>query len=181
MDNYRSRLGKSEVIISFKGKRFSWNCGPKATCLPTYVPHILFLGAPRINRLNYSLFVMPQSVFPRTYAKCNALAQTSFESTRNAHTNSDKYCFPARATSVGLSTNMCIDIRHGCKCEHGCECKYEHIYICVYMNMNMNMDMNNYEHWSIILPAMRSGDNNFGSSSGGILALLCLHNQNYNH
>ena len=47
MDNYRSRLGKSDVILSFKGKRFSWNCGPKATCLPTYVPHILFLGAPR--------------------------------------------------------------------------------------------------------------------------------------
>ena len=29
------------------------------------------------------------------------------------------------------------------------------------MNMNMDMDMNNYQHWSITLPAMRSCDNNF--------------------
>ena len=29
------------------------------------------------------------------------------------------------------------------------------------MNMDMDMDMNNYQHWSITLPAMRSGDNNF--------------------
>ena len=36
----------------------------------------------RINRLNYSLFFMPQNVFRRMHAKCNALVQTSFDRTR---------------------------------------------------------------------------------------------------
>jgi hypothetical protein len=45
-----------------------------------------------INRLNYSLFFMPRNVFPRMHAKCNALAQTSFESTRK-HTKFMKNLF----------------------------------------------------------------------------------------
>ena len=45
-----------------------------------------------INRLNYSLFFMPQNVFRRMHAKCNALAQTSFESTRK-HTEFMKNLF----------------------------------------------------------------------------------------
>ena len=76
---------------------------------------------------------MPQNVFPRMHAKYNALAQTSFESVRK-HTKFLKNLF-VRAASVGPSTNMCMDIRHGCKCEqcHECECKYEHEYIYRYV------------------------------------------------
>ena len=47
--------------------------------------------------------------------------------------------------------------------------------------MNMNMNMNTYGHWSIIMLVMGSGGSTIRSSSGGILALLCLHNQKYNH
>ena len=55
----------------------------------------------------------------------------------------------------------------------------------VYMNMNMDMDMNmnmnvhvsTYGHWSIMLLVKRFGGSNLISSSGGIAALLCLHNQ----
>ena len=46
------------------------------------------------------------------------------------------------------------------------------------MNMNMNMDVDTYGHWSIIiLLAKRFGGSNLLSNSGGIAALLCLHNQ----
>ena len=55
----------------------------------------------------------------------------------------------------------------------------------MYMNMNMNMDMNmnmnvhvsTYGHWSIMLLVKRLGGSNLISSSGGIAALLYLHNQ----
>ena len=49
------------------------------------------------------------------------------------------------------------------------------------MNMNMNMDMNahvtTYGHWSIMLVKRFGSSSNLMSSSGGIAALLCLHNQ----
>ena len=45
------------------------------------------------------------------------------------------------------------------------------------MNMNMNVDVNTYGHWSIMLVKRFGGSNNLISSSGGIAALLCLHNQ----
>ena len=48
---------------------------------------------------------MPQNVVRRMHAKYNALAQTSFESTRK-HTQIMKIFFPARAASVGLSANI---------------------------------------------------------------------------
>ena len=45
------------------------------------------------------------------------------------------------------------------------------------INMNISMDMNTYGHWSITLLAKHFGGSNLRSSSGGIVALLCLHNQ----
>ena len=45
------------------------------------------------------------------------------------------------------------------------------------MNMNMNVVVNTYGHWSIILLGKRFGGSNLLSNSGGIAALLCLHNQ----
>ena len=46
------------------------------------------------------------------------------------------------------------------------------------MNININMDVDTYGHWSIIiLLAIRFGGSNLLSNSGGIAALLCLHNQ----
>ena len=46
------------------------------------------------------------------------------------------------------------------------------------LNMNMNVDVNTYGHWSIMLLVKRFGSSGgLISSSGGIAALLCLHNQ----
>ena len=47
-----------------------------------------------INRLNHSLYFMPQIVFRRMHAKCNALAQTSFEGTRKHTKFMKKLVFP---------------------------------------------------------------------------------------
>ena len=48
----------------------------------------------RINRRNYSLFFMPQNVFRRMHAKCNALAQTSFDHTRKRTKVVKNHFFP---------------------------------------------------------------------------------------
>ena len=52
------------------------------------------------------------------------------------------------------------------------------MYMIMSVNMNMNMDVDTYRHWSIIiLFAKRFAGINLLSNSGGIAALLCLHNQ----
>ena len=90
-----------------------------------------------INRLNYSLFFMPQNVFRRMHAKCNALAQTSFESTRK-HTKFMKHLFfplgrhrSGRRHGRGLGVGVGVCIRYACACEHECKYKHTYIYVCI--------------------------------------------------
>ena len=70
-----------------------------------------------INRLNYSIFFMPQNVFRRMHATCNALAQTSFEGTRK-HTKFMKNLVPRSGgivLAVGEHFERQID-RHFISC-----------------------------------------------------------------
>ena len=138
---------------------------------------------------------MPQNVLPRMHVKCNAHTQKkhvkAWKMRRNRKNMFSRF-FSDRSTDVvGSTANMCMGVRHGCKCGYGCSYVYEFKYECGYVYefkyecvyMNLNMIIVDIRHLKLVLTPV-CGFFKFPlhrrSPSTGT-GLLFLHNQGHNH